>query len=281
MIWTQNPMKPGGFFFGSGLCQVRQSTYFPGSERTFVASFQHAMAHKLLLRLAFFLGTLPACKADASILLQVHNEQMKHERKTQEALGPFANLPTNLLEVFQNCKSGVSILSPIQSGSTMIVIMPRSSPMDFMVLNFTNDTAIFTSSVDVAAAKAWTALTLSNDQVALTSGAMGQMDEKSLMKIQKQLRSDRSDLKINTLPGGIPLYKDKQLIGAVGVSGVDAEALALACATGFEAPQDIQLGNPYANFTNPLVRQKPPAKSTNSGESVANLPLFLANFLPE
>jgi len=244
-----------------------------------LASFQHAMAYKLVLGLAFFLGALPGCKADASILLQVHKvhktEQMK-QRKTQEDLGPFP-LPTNLLEVFQNCKSGVSILSPSQSGSA-IVIMPRSSPKDFMVLNFTSETSIFPSSVDVAAAKAWTALTLSNDQVALTSGAMGQMDEKSLMKIQKHLLSD---LKINTLPGGIPLYKDKQLIGAVGVSGVDAEALALACATGFEAPEDIQLGNPYANFTNPLVGQKPPAKSTASGETVANLPLFLANFLPE
>ena len=97
----------------------------------------------------------------------------------------------------------------------------------------------------------------------MTSRAVGQLAEsrsQPFWHIEDSNRpapGDATDPRgIQFQPGGIPLYnQQKQLIGAIGVSGDGTEqdeAVALACSSGFEAPQNIRGGNPYVDVTNPL-----------------------------
>ena len=116
------------------------------------------------------------------------------------------------------------------------------------------------ASLDTAKGKAFTALGFSSNENAFTSRAVGQLaaEGQPFFGIGDSNRAIAlNDARgIIPIPGGIPLYNQKkQLIGAVGVSGdgpEQDEAVALACATGFEAPQAIQGGNPYTHAVNPL-----------------------------
>ena len=273
----------------------------------------HSMVYQPVFKLAYFLGTLLASGEfvgesawDSSILLQSakqkeqRGEHTQHVDKSTEkkevsklATNQVPSVPslatTELLEIERNCRSGVSVLS-VPHQAMQIVIMPSSLPLEFHALY--SEGAAKTDfappgSTHSAAAKAWTALALSSNKAALTSRAMGQLYSQSLVDMQNKMKSKNlKDPGINTLPGGVPLYKEQQLIGAVGVSGKVAESgrlaelaeqLAAACATGFEAPDAIQLGTPYINVTNPLPGALQPNPSKGSGASP--LPLFLANFL--
>ena len=97
----------------------------------------------------------------------------------------------------------------------------------------------------------------------MTSRAVGQLSEDksqpfwNIENSNQPAADDPTDPRgIQLQPGGIPLYnQQKQLIGAIGVSGDGTEqdeAVALACSSGFEAPQNIRGGNPYVDVTNPL-----------------------------
>lgn len=122
---------------------------------------------------------------------------------------------------------------------------------------------VYFPGADLAKAKAWTALAFSSNQNALTSRAVGQLAEDksqpfwNIENSNQPAADDPTDPRgIQLQPGGIPLYnQQKQLIGAIGVSGDGTEqdeAVALACSSGFEAPQNIRGGNPYVDVTNPL-----------------------------
>ena len=94
---------------------------------------------------------------------------------------------------------------------------------------------------DISKAKAHTALAFSSNENALTTRSVGELSQpgKPLWQI------GNSNLKggIIEFPGGIPLYKNGELVGAIGVSGdgVDQdETVAAAAVKGFEAPQHIR-----------------------------------------
>ena len=261
------------------------------------------MVCRLALQLACFLGTLcirgissehTSCKSasDASILLQstkqTKKEPTEHVEMSASLISQVPSLSTaDLAEVIKNCNTGVAKLrtEPTEFRMAQIVIMPHSSPLDFHAL-FTEGARPELAppgSTRSAAAKAWTALAVSSNQSALTSRAVGQLYSEPLDMKSKVKSKDPRHPGINTLPGGIPLYKAEQLIGAVGVSGELrselAEAIAAACATGFQAPVAIQLGRPYLNATNPLpALQQTPAESKESA-GTPNPSLFLSKFL--
>ena len=94
-------------------------------------------------------------------------------------------------------------------------------------------------SYEIAKGKAFSALSFSSDQNALTTRALGELTQPgdSLWNI------GHSQHGIVEFPGGIPLYKNGFLVGAVGVSGdvVDVdEEVAQKASEGFEAPNIIR-----------------------------------------
>jgi len=198
---------------------------------------------------------------------------------------PFALPPTlptlptlsslDWLKIMDNCRKGAekvdSTVRIDENGNAVkvvmqIVIMPRKEPWHFLPLlnvGASKDDTAWAGSADLAKAKAWTALAFSSNQNALTSRAVGQLAEDksqpfwNIENSNQPAADDPTDPRgIQLQPGGIPLYnQQKQLIGAIGVSGDGTEqdeAVALACSSGFEAPQNIRGGNPYVDVTNPL-----------------------------
>lgn len=95
-------------------------------------------------------------------------------------------------------------------------------------------------SVDIAEKKAHTAFAFSSDENALTSRTVGELSQPG--GPLWQIGHSNPNGGVIEFPGGVPLYKNGRLVGAVGVSGdvVDVdEAIALAAARGFEPPHPI------------------------------------------
>lgn len=107
-------------------------------------------------------------------------------------------------------------------------------------------------SYDIAIAKGRTAAFFSSDENALTSRVIGELSQPGgpLWEIgnSNQIGISGGPNTRNGLvcfPGGVPLYKDGQLVGAVGVSGdgVDQdEAVAFGGAVGYEPPNIGKVG---------------------------------------
>jgi uncharacterized protein GlcG (DUF336 family) len=100
-------------------------------------------------------------------------------------------------------------------------------------------------SLSIASAKAFTALSFSSDQNALTSRTIGALSQPGgpLWHIGNSNRG-MFQPGIIEFPGGVPLYKEGQLVGGIGVSGdgVDEdEQVALAGAKGFEPPGALRI----------------------------------------
>jgi len=100
----------------------------------------------------------------------------------------------------------------------------------------------WTGSIDIARAKAFTALAFSSNENALSTRAVGVLSQpgQGLWQIGNSNRSDG----IIEFPGGIPLYKDGKLAGAIGVSGDGVEQdenVAEAGTKGFEAENAIRV----------------------------------------
>lgn len=100
-------------------------------------------------------------------------------------------------------------------------------------------------SLSIATAKAFTAMSFSSDQNALSSRTIGALSQPGgpLWHIGNSNRGMFQPGLIE-FPGGLPLYKGGVLVGGIGVSGdgVDEdEAVALAGATGYEAPEAIRV----------------------------------------
>ncbi|HZE95466.1 MAG TPA: heme-binding protein [Planctomycetota bacterium] len=97
-------------------------------------------------------------------------------------------------------------------------------------------------SINIARAKAFTSVAFSSNENALTTRTLGPLTQPGgpLWNIGNSNRQDG----IIEFPGGVPLYKGSELIGAIGVSGdgVDQdERVAVAGAAGFEAPKAIRV----------------------------------------
>ena len=100
-------------------------------------------------------------------------------------------------------------------------------------------------SVSIATAKAYTAMSFSSNENALTSRSIGALSQPGgpLWQIGNSNRGLFQPGLIE-FPGGLPLYKDGQLVGGIGVSGdgVDEdEAVAKAGAAGFLPPEKIRI----------------------------------------
>lgn len=100
-------------------------------------------------------------------------------------------------------------------------------------------------SVSIANAKAYTAAAFSSDQNALTTRSIGELSQPDgpLWQIGNS-NAGAGQPGLIEFPGGVPLYKSGQLVGAIGVSGdgVDEdENVARAGAAGFEAPEPIRI----------------------------------------
>jgi uncharacterized protein GlcG (DUF336 family) len=97
-------------------------------------------------------------------------------------------------------------------------------------------------SIAIARSKAFTAVAFSSNENALTTRTLGPLTQPGgpLWNIGNSNRQDG----IIEFPGGMPLYRNGELVGAIGVSGdgVDQdEHVAAAGATGFEAPKAIRV----------------------------------------
>lgn len=90
--------------------------------------------------------------------------------------------------------------------------------------------------------KAWTALAFSSDENALSTRSIGVLSQPGAPLWQIG-QSRQPSVGLISFPGGVPLYKNDRLVGAVGVSGstVDQdEAVAVAASRGFEAPAHLR-----------------------------------------
>jgi len=105
-------------------------------------------------------------------------------------------------------------------------------------------------SIAIAKSKAFTALCFSSNENALTTRTLGALTQPggALWNIGNSNRQDG----LIEFPGGVPLYRNGELVGGIGVSGdgVDQdEHVAVAGAKGFEAPKAIRVdtvaGAPY------------------------------------
>jgi uncharacterized protein GlcG (DUF336 family) len=100
-------------------------------------------------------------------------------------------------------------------------------------------------SVSIADMKAYTAMSFSSDQNALTTRTIGALSQPGgpLWNIGNSNKGMFQPGLIE-FPGGVPLYKQGVLVGGIGVSGdgvEEDEAVALAGSKGFEAPETIRV----------------------------------------
>jgi uncharacterized protein GlcG (DUF336 family) len=97
-------------------------------------------------------------------------------------------------------------------------------------------------SIYIARSKAYTANAFSSNENALTTRSLGALTQPGgpLWNIGNSNRQDG----LIEFPGGVPLYKGGELVGAIGVSGDGVEQdedVAEAGAKGFEAPKAIRI----------------------------------------
>jgi uncharacterized protein GlcG (DUF336 family) len=107
-------------------------------------------------------------------------------------------------------------------------------------------------SIDIAQAKAYTAVAFSSDENALTSRSIGCLSQPgaTLWHIgnSNQSRDDSAEgieeWGLIEFPGGIPLYKESHLVAGIGVSGDGVEPdenVAEAGTVGFEPAEAIRI----------------------------------------
>lgn len=136
--------------------------------------------------------------------------------------------------------SGFRVSPTVQKTKMQIAIVAR----DGRLLRLSSMPDAWVGSIDIAVAKARTAAFFSSNQNALTTRVVGQASQPGgpLWGIGASNQigiSGSAEFRngIITFPGGVPLYKNGQLVGGVGVSGdgVDRdEAVAFGGAAGFE-----------------------------------------------
>lgn len=140
-----------------------------------------------------------------------------------------------------------SLLRPNSTTKMHISIIRRNDPV--ATLKYSMDDA-WDGSIDISKRKAYTALAFSSNENALTTRTIGLLSQPG--SPLWQIGNSNPNGGIIEFPGGIPLYKNGELVGAIGVSGdgVDQdEIVALAGTLGFEASEEIRsdsvAGVPY------------------------------------
>jgi uncharacterized protein GlcG (DUF336 family) len=103
-------------------------------------------------------------------------------------------------------------------------------------------------SIDIAKAKAFTAMAFSSDQNALTTRSIGELSQPggALWMIGNSNQKNG----IIQFPGGLPLYKNGHLVGGLGVSGDGVnqdEDVARGGATGFTPATAIRIDTVTGN----------------------------------
>jgi len=98
-------------------------------------------------------------------------------------------------------------------------------------------------SIAIARSKAFTALAFSSNENALTTRTLGPLTQPGgpLWNIGN---SNRAEGGLIEFPGGMPLYRNGELVGGIGVSGDGVEQdenVAEAGTKGFEAPKSIRV----------------------------------------
>jgi len=98
-------------------------------------------------------------------------------------------------------------------------------------------------SIAIARSKAYTALAFSSNENALTTRTLGPLTQPGgpLWNIGN---SNRAEGGLIEFPGGMPLYRNGELVGGIGVSGDGVEQdenVAEAGAKGFDAPKSIRV----------------------------------------
>ncbi len=135
------------------------------------------------------------------------------------------------------------------------------------VIGFQSQSDAWVGSVDIARAKAYTAMAFSSDENALTSRTIGILSQPGgdLWQIGNSNRAGNDDGDIEQqglieFPGGLPLYDENgKLVGGIGVSGDGVcrdENVAEAGAVGFEPPDAIRVGDVLGDlslYTNSLA----------------------------
>ena len=97
-------------------------------------------------------------------------------------------------------------------------------------------------SISIARAKAFTAAAFSSNENALSTRSIGILSQPG--QPLWQIGNSNTAEGLIEFPGGLPLYKDGELVGAIGVSGdgVDQdENVALAGSKGFEPAEPIRI----------------------------------------
>ncbi|KKT05428.1 MAG: hypothetical protein UV78_C0023G0008 [Parcubacteria group bacterium GW2011_GWA2_43_17] len=97
-------------------------------------------------------------------------------------------------------------------------------------------------SISIARAKAFTAVAFSSNENALSTRAIGILSQPG--QPLWQIGNSNISEGVIEFPGGLPLYKNGELVGGIGVSGdgVDKdENVAIAGAKNFEAPEAIRV----------------------------------------
>ncbi|MFA6716832.1 MAG: heme-binding protein [Victivallales bacterium] len=127
---------------------------------------------------------------------------------------------------------------------------PQTAKMHIIVVNRdgkeigrTSMKDAWTGSLSIAKAKAFTAAAFSSNENALSTRTIGILSQpgEPLWQIGN---SNTVEGGIIEFPGGLPLYKDGELVGGIGVSGdgVDQdENVAIRGAAGFEPPPAIKV----------------------------------------
>lgn len=97
-------------------------------------------------------------------------------------------------------------------------------------------------SIDIAKAKAYTAVAFSSNENALTSRTIGVLSQpgQPLWQIGNSNQNDG----LIEFPGGLPLYMNGKLVGGIGVSGdgvEEDENVAEGGAKGYEPPEVIRV----------------------------------------
>lgn len=194
---------------------------------------------------------IPSPKASPNNLNIQPNTQPKMQPNVQPGL--------TKQDVDQIIKQGVAKALKVKSAFRKdSKNQPTNVMMHFSLIRRGDDKAILVhsmpdawdGSIDISKKKANTAVSFSSRQNALTSRTIGVASQPG--GPLWQIGNSNSVGGIIEFPGGIPLYKNGVLVGAVGVSGdgVDQdEAVAQAAATGFEPPKFIRsdqvIGLPY------------------------------------
>jgi len=133
-----------------------------------------------------------------------------------------------------------SLLRPNATTKMHIACINRQG----IIKGFHSMSDAWTGSIYIAKAKGYTAAAFSSDENALTTRSIGELSQPGgpLWQIgNSNLPGTANGVQergIIEFPGGLPLYKDGELVGGVGVSGdgVDQdECVAIAGAVGFDS----------------------------------------------